>query len=57
MIRSYALTLSALTLRIMQFSLATWTTVNPEDGYQLVAWPSWLLNWAVAEWIINRTRS
>ncbi len=52
MIRSYALTFSAITLRLMQYGFATYTNIPSPDSYQIVAWPSWLLNWAIAEFII-----
>ena len=52
MYRSYALTLSAISLRIMQFCFATWTDIDPEIAYQIVALPSWLINLLIAEIII-----
>jgi uncharacterized membrane protein len=52
MYRSYALTLSAISLRIMQFCFATWTDIEPETAYQMVALPSWLINLLIAEIII-----
>ncbi len=55
MIRSYALTFSAITLRLMQFGLATFTEISPEMAYKFVAWPSWVLNLAVAEIILAAT--
>ncbi|MBK9335406.1 MAG: DUF2306 domain-containing protein [Lewinellaceae bacterium] len=55
MLRSYALTLSALTLRLMQFGLAMYSDIDPELAYRLVAWPSWVLNLAVAELVIWKT--
>ena len=54
MLRSYALTLSAITLRLMQFSLAMYSDIDPETAYRLVAWPSWAFNLLVAEWVIRR---
>lgn len=54
-IRSYALALSAVTLRIMQYGFAMWTTFDPEDTYRWIAAPSWILNLLIAEWIIRRT--
>jgi hypothetical protein len=44
MLRSYALTFSAITLRVMQFLLATRTGIDADLAYQVVAWPSWVLN-------------
>jgi uncharacterized membrane protein len=52
MYRSYALTLSAISLRIMQFCFATWTDIDPETAYIIVALPSWLINLCVAEILI-----
>ncbi|GAB4493568.1 MAG: hypothetical protein OHK0019_17780 [Saprospiraceae bacterium] len=49
MIRSYALTLSAISLRVMQFGLASYSDISPEEAYELVAWPSWVLNFLLAE--------
>lgn len=54
MLRSYALTLSAITLRLMQFGLASYTDTDPEEAYRLVAWPSWVLNLVIAEVVIRR---
>lgn len=55
MIRSYALTLSAISLRVMQFGLASYSDISPEEAYELVAWPSWVLNFLLAELILNRS--
>lgn len=53
MLRSYALTFSAVTLRVMQFGLATQTHIEMALAYQIVAWPSWMLNLLVAEWAVG----
>lgn len=53
MMRSYALTLSAVTLRLMQYFLAVCSTLDPDFCYQLVAWPSWIINLAIAEAVIR----
>jgi uncharacterized membrane protein len=55
MIRSYALTLSAISLRIMQFGLASYSNISSELAYEIVAWPSWIVNLLLAELILNRT--
>lgn len=52
MIRSYALTLSAITLRVLQYALGYWWYHNPELQYTIVAWASWGLNLAFAEFLI-----
>jgi uncharacterized membrane protein len=55
MLRSYALTFSAVTLRVMQFLLATQTSLEVDTAYQIVAWPSWVLNLALVEgWLRYR---
>jgi hypothetical protein len=53
MIRSYALTLSALTLRAWKFGFANISGVHPMDIYRIVAWLGWVGNLLVAEWIIR----
>lgn len=55
MVRSYALTLSAITLRLLQYGLTVHTDLDPEMAYRLVAWPSWVLNLAVAEILLRKT--
>ena len=54
MIRSYALTLSAVTLRILQYGISNWWYLNPDVQYSIVAWASWGLNLAFAEILIFR---
>lgn len=55
MIRSYALTLSAISLRVMQFGLASYSDISPEAAYEIVAWPSWMLNLLLAELFLSKT--
>lgn len=52
MIRSYALTLSAISLRLLQYGLSTWWFIDPTLQYTIVAWASWVINLAMAEVII-----
>lgn len=54
MIRSYALTLSALTLRAWKVVLADFTSIGPLDRYRIIAWLGWGLNLLIAEFIIMR---
>jgi uncharacterized membrane protein len=54
MIRSYALTLSALTLRAWKYGITNTMHVPPMDVYRVVAWAGWVINLGVAEWIIRR---
>jgi len=56
MIRSYALTFAAVTLRIyLPLSLAFGLPFGP--AYQTIAWLCWVPNLVVAEWIILRQRA
>jgi uncharacterized membrane protein len=52
MIRSFALTLSAITLRAWKYILVYLFHPAPMDTYRLVAWLSWVVNLLVAEIII-----
>lgn len=55
MIRSYALTLSALTLRAWKWSINNAVDgLPPMDVYRVVAWLGWVPNLLVAEFIIWR---
>ena len=58
MLRSYALTLSALTLRTWKIILTNTTDLPPETIYMIDAWLGFVPNWLCAEWIIaSRRRS
>ena len=52
MIRSFAFTLSAVTLRIWKVLLANFTDIPPMDRYRIIAWLGWTLNLIAAELII-----
>jgi len=52
MIRSFALTLSAITLRLWKYIIVLVFQPRPIDVYQLVAWLGWVLNLIIAEIII-----
>ncbi len=54
MIRSFALTLSAITLRAWKFSFNNLFELPPMDVYRAVAWLGWVPNLLVAEWMIWR---
>jgi uncharacterized membrane protein len=54
MYRSFALTLSAITLRAWKYLLAAAFHPHPMDLYRLVAWLGWTLNLVIAEWIIYK---
>ncbi|MDX2172103.1 MAG: DUF2306 domain-containing protein [Bacteroidota bacterium] len=52
MMRSFALTLSAITLRLLAFILPSFVHLNAFDEYTLIAWLSWTVNLIIAESII-----
>lgn len=54
MIRSYALTLSAITLRAWKWLLVLLFDPRPMDVYRLVAWLGFVPNVLIAEWLIRR---
>ena len=54
MMRSYALTLSALTLRAWKWSITNSFEMPPMDVYRAVAWLGWVPNLAIAEFLIWR---
>lgn len=55
MLRSYALTLSALTLRTWKIILTNTTNLPPETIYMIDAWLGFVPNWLCAEWLIARS--
>ena len=52
MIRSFALTLSAISLRAWKYILVYLLHPAPMDTYRMVAWLSWVINLIIAEIII-----
>ena len=54
MIRSFALTLSAITLRAWKFLIVLILRPHPMDAYMLVAWLGWVPNLIFAEWYIRK---
>ena len=56
MIRSYALTLSAITLRAWKWSINNSVELPPMDVYRAVAWLGWVPNILIAEAVIWRHR-
>lgn len=56
MIRSYALTLSAITLRAWKWGITNSFDFPPMDVYRAVAWLGWVPNLAFAEFLIWRLR-
>ncbi|MCB0477979.1 MAG: DUF2306 domain-containing protein [Crocinitomicaceae bacterium] len=49
MLRSYALTLSAISLRLIKQFLANTYSLPPMDMYKIVAWAGWVLNLVIVE--------
>lgn len=56
MIFSYALTLSAISLRLFKWLIANTLELPPMDMYRIVAWLSWTVNMLVAYLIINHKK-
>lgn len=54
MMRSYALTLSALTLRAWKWSINNSVELPPMDVYRAVAWLGWVPNLVFAEFLLWR---
>jgi uncharacterized membrane protein len=57
MMRSYALTLSALTLRAWKWLLIALFHLRPLDTYMIVAWMGFVPNLLVAEYLIRKART
>jgi len=57
MIRSYALTLSAISLRLYQMIFANYGFFDPTTQYVFVSWVSWVGNLMLAELIIYMKES
>lgn len=56
MVRSYALTLSAITLRLWKIVLAGVLAADPELLYRIDAWLGFVPNLLLAEWYIRHRR-
>lgn len=54
MIRSYALTLSAVTLRAWKWAITNSVELPPMDVYRAVAWLGWVPNIIIAELLIRK---
>lgn len=57
MIRSFSLTLSAITLRAWKYIFVALFQPKPMDVYIVVAWLGWIFNLLIAEYIIYRIRN
>ena len=56
MIRSYALTCSAITLRMWKIILSHAFIIDPLTLYMIDAWMGFVPNWLFAEWLLQRWR-
>ena len=56
MMRSYALTLSAITLRAWKYLIIYAFEPPPMDVYRVVAWLGFVPNLLIVEWLIRRSR-
>lgn len=54
MLRSYALTLSAISLRLFKWGIVQTLALAPMDTYRIVAWLGWLFNYLLIEYYIFR---
>lgn len=57
MYRSFALTLSAITLRGWKWLLAGTLHPHPMDLYRVIAWLGWVPNLLIAEYLISKKRN
>jgi len=56
MLRSFALTLSAITLRIWKLGMAHYFELPPMDIYRMVTWLGFVPNLVLAEFYLYRAR-
>ncbi|WP_462227922.1 DUF2306 domain-containing protein [Mucilaginibacter sp.] len=56
MLRSYALTLSAVTLRLWKIVISSFVHVDPVTLYMIDAWLGFIPNLLFAEWLIRNKR-
>ena len=54
MVRSYALTLSAISLRFFKYGIVTVLEMPPMDTYKIVSVLGWVINLVIAEMIIRK---
>ena len=54
MLRSLALTLSAVSLRLFKWVIVSTLALPPMDTYVIVAWAGWVVNWLLVEYYIYR---
>jgi hypothetical protein len=54
MYRSFALTLSAVSLRFIKMVIVALFQLPPMDAYVIAAWSGWTINLLVAEIVLHR---
>lgn len=54
MLRSYALTLSAISLRLFKWGIVSFFELGPLDTYKIVSWLGWVFNLALVEIYISK---
>ena len=54
MFRSFALTLSAITLRLWKWAIVYFFHPSPRDVYQIVAWVGWIPSMVLVELLIRK---
>lgn len=57
MMRSYALTLSAISLRLFKWIIVHTLELPPMDTYRIVAWLGWIVNLVIVEMYISLRKS
>lgn len=53
MLRSYALTLSAISLRLFKWIIVSTLELPPMDTYKIVSWLGWVFNLAIVEFYLQ----
>lgn len=54
LIRSFALAVSAITLRLWKYLIILSFDTRPMDAYRIIAWLGWVPNLLLAEYIIHK---
>lgn len=57
MLRSYALTLSAISLRLFKWIIVSTFALPPMDTYKIVAWAGWVVNLLIIEVYIAKRKT
>lgn len=57
MLRSYALTLSAISLRLFKWLIVSTISLPPMDTYKIVSWLGWVINLIIIELYISNKKT